>query len=188
MTRSKWWSALLVAAVLGSGSTDAFAQGVTTGAISGTVTDEGGQPVGEAEIVVRNRATGYTNNALTRANGMYLVQGLEVGSNYTVVVRRIGYQQQERTNVIVTLGQATRVDFLVRTQVLALGAVEATVTRTEVFSPTRQGVGTTVTDSLIRRVPNLARDFMDLVKLTPQVVRPQDGAGPSAGGQYNRFN
>jgi hypothetical protein len=188
MKRSKWWRALFVAAVLGSVSTDAFAQGVTTGAISGTVTDDTGQPVADVQVVVTNRATGYTNTALTRSNGLYFVQGLEVGSNYTVVVRRIGFQEQERTNVVVTLGQATRVDFQVRTQVLALGALEATATRTEVFSPTRQGVGTTVTDSLIRRVPNLARDFMDLVKLTPQVVRPQDGAGPSAGGQYNRFN
>jgi hypothetical protein len=187
MRQSRWWTALLVAAAFAGGENTVFGQGVTTGAITGTVTDLSGQPVSEAEVVVTNRATGYTNSALTRSTGLYLVQGLEVGSNYTVLVRRIGFEQQERTNVVVTLGQATRVDFQVREQAVQLGQLEATATRTEVFSPTRQGVGTTVTDTMLRRVPNLTRDYMDLVKLTPQVTRPQDG-GPSAGGQYNRFN
>jgi hypothetical protein len=92
------------------------------------------------------------------------------------------------SNIVVTLGQATRVDATLRTQAVQLAGLEAVATRSDVFSPTRQGVGTTVTDSVLRRAPTLSRDFLDLVKITPQVVRPQDGNGPSAGGQYNRYN
>ena len=55
------------------------------------------------------------------------------------------------------------------------------------FSPSHQGVSTEVTDSLIRRIPQLNRNITDLVKLTPQVSVPSTG-GPTAGGQYNRYN
>jgi len=188
MKRYRWLCAL--ALLLGPGwvGSEVWAQGVTTGAITGTVTEAGGEPVAAAEVQVVNRQTGYTSTALTRNNGFYLVPGLEVGANYSVTVQRIGFETFNVTNVVVTLGQATRVDAELRTQAIQLGAIEATATRSEIFSPTRQGVGTTVTDSVLRRAPTLSRDFLDLVKLTPQVVRPQDGNGPSAGGQYNRFN
>src|SRR5438309_856216 len=56
--------------------------------------------------------------------------------------------------------------------------------------PTRllaQGVTTEVTDSLSRPIQQLNRNLTDLVKLTPQVIMPTSG-GPSAGGQYNRYN
>src|SRR6185295_2101688 len=53
----------------------ARAQGVTTGAISGKVTDKQGQPVGEAAVQVTNRGSGFTTSVRSRSNGQYLVQG-----------------------------------------------------------------------------------------------------------------
>ena len=41
---------------------------------------------------------------------------------------------------------------------------------------------------MLRRMPTLNRDYTDFTKLTPQVIRPADGGGASAGGVYNRFN
>src|SRR5947208_11312696 len=79
------------------------AQGVTTGAISGTVSDAVGKPVESAQVQVVNRSTGFRSGSATRANGYYYVQGLEVGGPYTVTVRRIGYQQAERNGVTVSL-------------------------------------------------------------------------------------
>src|SRR5688572_22080600 len=94
---------LLVAATLS-------AQGVTTGAISGTVTNEQGAGIGDAQIQITNTSSGYSTAATTRDNGYYFVQGLEVGGGYVVRVRRIGYEPQERNGVTVTLSRATRVD------------------------------------------------------------------------------
>jgi hypothetical protein len=164
------------------------AQGVTTGAITGTVTDPEGNPVSGAQVQVTNRATGYNTGTLTRTNGIYFVQGLEVGGAYTVLIRNIGFADVTRENVRVSLSQATRVDAQLATEAVQIAALEVNASRAMDFSPTRQGVSTIVTDSLISRLPSNSRDFADLVKLSPQVVRPQDGNGPSAGGQYNRFN
>ena len=67
------------------------AQGVTTGAVSGTVTSEQGQALDGVQIQVRNASTGASAGTLTRADGRYFVQGLEVGGPYTITARRIGY-------------------------------------------------------------------------------------------------
>jgi len=115
------------------------------------------------------------------------VQGLEVGSD-RATARLIGYAPQTRTDVRVTLNQTTRIDFELAEAATQLATVTTTADATGAdFSPTRQGVATVVTDTLIRRVPSLQRDFTEMVKLTPQVSR--DGTnGPSAGGAYNRLN
>jgi outer membrane receptor protein involved in Fe transport len=162
------------------------AQGVTTGAVTGVVTDESGQGIESAQVQVTNRATGYTTGALTRLGGRYFIQGLDVGNRYAVTVRLLGYQAQTIENVRVVLGTATPVDIQLVRQATELAGVTVTATPAE-FSPTRQGVATIVTDSVLQSLPSLGRDFTDFTKLTPQVAQPTTDA-PSAGGAYNRLN
>ena len=163
------------------------AQGVTTGAIAGKVTDPQGQPVAEAAVQVTNRASGFTTSVRTRGNGQYLVQGLEVGGPYTVAIRAIGFQQFTRNNVDVGLSEATRVDAQLAAQAVELQALQVFGAVTPDFAPTRQGVTTQVSDTLVQRIPTFSRDFIDQLKLAPQVVYPASGAASGAGA-YNRFN
>ena len=163
------------------------AQGVTTGAITGKVTDEQGQPVVLANVQIANRSTGYTTGTRTRENGLFLVQGLEAGGPYSVTVRAIGYQPYTRDNIEVRLSEATRVDAALARQAVELAAITVTGGVTPDFSPTRQGVGSQISDSLVRRIPTFSRDFIDQLKLSPQVVYPATGAASGAGA-YNRYN
>jgi len=179
----------LCAAVFGImlATTTVGAQGVTTGAITGRVTDNQGLPLVAADVRVVNRSTGFTTGSQSRANGLYLIQGLESGGPYSVTVRAIGYQPFTRDDVYVKLSEATRVDALLTAQAVELAGVTVTGTLTSDFSPTRQGTGTQISDTLVRRIPTLSRDFIDLLKLSPQVVYGASGAA-SGGGAYNRFN
>jgi Carboxypeptidase regulatory-like domain len=175
-------AAALALAVVG-GSLDLHAQGVTTGAVAGTVTDETGKPVESAQVKVVNRSSGFSTYSNTRVNGYYLVSNLESGGPYTVTVKRIGFLAAERTDVVVPLSQTTRIDFKLSRQAVALGAVQViAASDAAIFSPTRQGVSTQVSDSLIQHLPQLTRNITDMVKLVPQVT------GMSAGGMYNRLN
>jgi hypothetical protein len=70
------------------------AQGITTGAIAGRVTTVGGEPLVGAQIVIRNRQTGFSAGTQTREDGRYRVQNLEPGGPYTVTARRIGMEPQ----------------------------------------------------------------------------------------------
>ncbi len=188
MSRARLSFAALVAVLSLCAVRSAEAQGTTTGAVSGVITSDQGQPIEGAVVRVTNRETGVTSTAQTRENGRYFVQSLEVGGNYSVEARRIGFQPTAQNNVRVTLSQTSRVDLALPTQAVQLAEVTTVGTAAQSdFSPTRQGVGTVVGDTLIRRVPNLNRDMSELVKLTPQVIT-NTGGGPSAGGGYNRLN
>ena len=187
MLRLRAIAALGVAAALAALSPSTIvAQGVTTGAVTGVVTDESGQGVENAQIQVTNRATGYSTGGLTRVGGRYFVQGLDVGNRYAVTVRLLGFQPQTIENIRVVIGTATPVDIQLVRQATELAGVTVTAPPTD-FSPTRQGVATIVTDSVLQSLPSLGRDFTDFTKLTPQVSQPTTDA-PSAGGAYNRLN
>ncbi|MFN2397590.1 MAG: TonB-dependent receptor domain-containing protein [Gemmatimonadaceae bacterium] len=162
------------------------AQGVTTGAIGGVVTDTSGAPIDGAQVQVVNRSSGFTSGASSRANGRYFVQGLEVGGPYSVTVRRIGFQSQTQDGVVVALSQLTPVDFQLVAQAAVLAGVRVEAEEDPLFAPSRMGTGALVSDSALRRLPTLNRNFTDFVVTAPQVSSA--GPGLSGGGVNNRFN
>jgi hypothetical protein len=186
MNRTRVFLATAIVALLPFLPNAGLAQGVTTGAISGTVTNEQGQPVEAAQVQVVNRANGSRTGTVTRSDGRFYVQGLEVGGPYTVSVRRIGFSPRDTSNVYVSLGQNARVDMNLATQATQIAAVQVTGASTAVINTEHKGVSTTVTDSAIARLPTLNRNFTDFVALTPQISTK--GPGNSGGGQNNRFN
>jgi hypothetical protein len=182
------WTLRAAALVLGiiGGSMQLHAQGVTTGAIAGTVTDANGAPVEGAVVQATARSNGFTSSTTTRSNGYYLLPNLETGA-YTIKVRRIGFESVELP-VPVTLSQTTRFDIKMKQATTTLGAVTVTATTdASDINPTRQGVSTQVSDSMISHMPQLNRNITDLAKLVPQVA-VQGSGGVSAGGMYNRLN
>ncbi len=159
----------------------------TTGSIGGRVVGSTGQGIGDVQVQVVNGETGHTLGGTTRADGSYLVQGLEVGDQYRVSIRRIGYAPQTQQPVRVTLGQTTPVNFTLAEQATQLSAVNVTAAAQEaIISPTQRGTQTTITDTLLAKLPTLNRNFTDFVVLTPQVST--SGPGLSGGGVNNRYN
>ncbi len=178
---------LLSLALLGPIPSRLAAQGVTTGAISGTISTQQGQPLEGAQVQVLNTSSGARTAGRSRSDGRFFVQGLEVGGPYTVSVRRIGYAAQEQPNLRVGLGQNVIVDFTLAPQAAQLAGVTVTSTRENaILSPSHKGVSTLITDSSISRLPTLNRNFTDFLTLTPQIS--SKGPGNSGGGVNNRFN
>src|SRR5690606_10767210 len=190
MTRFRWRApavALAFATLLGAVFVTPLSAQVTTGGITGRVTSQAGEPIESAQVQVRNAATGRIAGTSTRADGRYTVLGLEVGAQYVVTARRIGFQPMSVEDVRVQLGQNTAVDFTLRTAAAQLQEVTISAEgEAQLISPERRGTATTVSDTLIRRLPTPNRNFTDVVTLTPQVS--SSGPGLSGGGTNNRFN
>jgi outer membrane receptor for ferrienterochelin and colicin len=165
----------------------AHAQGVTTGALTGTVTDDAGQGVEGAQIQLRNARTGLNIGTLSRASGLYSVQGISPDNDYTIVVRRIGYAPQTRTGISIPLGQTRREDFKLSREAAVLSTVTVTATTDPVINASKSGATTTISDSSLRRLPTLNRNFADFVQLVPQVSTTV-GIGLSGGGVNLRQN
>ena len=172
----------------------ATAQGITTGGVSGVVTNASGVGIESAQVQITNTATGARAGSITRTNGLYTISGLEVGGPYTITVRRIGFQPAEKTGVTIQLGQVRRIDLSMNEQTTTLTAVNVSSQASgAVITPTHTGVVTTISDSSLRRLPSLDRNFTDFVTLVPQVsttLKSGTGiaAGLSAGGVNNRYN
>ncbi len=163
----------------------AFAQ-VTTGSVSGRVTDASGNPIDGAQVQVALRSTGSSRGGITKSDGRFTVPGLESGSGYVVTVRRIGFQPEAREGVTVALGQTSRQDFQLKQAVATLAAVTVSGQFDPIFATSTKGSGITVSDSALQRLPSLGRNFTDFVALTPQVSN--SGPGLSGGGANNRYN
>ena len=164
------------------------AQGTTTGALTGSVMTAQGQAVEAAQVQVTNIHTGFTVGVNTTAAGRYYVAGLEVGPGYRVTARRIGFRPLVKNDVTIALGEARRLDFTLEQQAAALGEITVSAAQDEVIAPNRTGTQTTVSDSALRRLPSLNRNFTDFVALTPQVSTTLFNGGLSGGGTNNRFN
>ena len=186
MSISRWSLGVAVLAALTAMSGRLSAQ-MTTGNIGGRVTGASGEGIPQAQIQVTNGATGVTVGTMTRSDGNYLMAGLEVGNQYRVTVRRIGFQPQTIGPVRVILGQTTPVAFVLTNAAAQLAAVTIEGARTDaLIAPTQKGSQTTITDTLLRKLPTLNRTFTDFVALTPQVSTT--GPGVSGGGVDNRYN
>ncbi|MEO5826400.1 MAG: carboxypeptidase regulatory-like domain-containing protein [Gemmatimonadales bacterium] len=165
------------------------AQGVTTGAISGVVSDSAGGAIEDAIVRVSNLATGFNRTVTTRSNGSYFVGGLEIG-RYRVAVTAIGFRPGAVNEVRVALTQTVRADVaLVRQAVQIQELVTVAQADAAVFAPTRTGPQLTISDSQVRRLPTLNRQLQDFIRISPQVTtNPGAGGSLSAAGQSNRYN
>jgi len=88
----------------------AFAQGETTSAIIGQVSDETGAVVPNAAIRITNRDTGLRRTASTDAAGRFNLPQLKPG-NYSVRVEAPGFAPQQNDGVVASLGQKQTANF-----------------------------------------------------------------------------
>src|SRR5579872_1504297 len=87
-----------------------MAQSLTSGDISGTVSDPSGAVVKDAVVNLKSLDTGTTQTAATGATGLYRFSLLKPG-RYSVKVTQQGFQGAER-QVTVAIGQVTTANFI----------------------------------------------------------------------------
>lgn len=160
------------------------AQGVTSAAIEGRVRQEGTQENNGGQVRVVNRATGYAVETVVRG-GRFSVQGLEVGGPYSVYVRRVGYRQEERDSLFLTLGQRLTLDFTLVPLISSLDTVRVVRSALPVLWRAPPGIGATISSTMLQRLPSRNRDLYDFVQLTPEVSAR---SGISGGGVNPRLN
>jgi outer membrane receptor protein involved in Fe transport len=158
----------------------------TTGTLRGTITS-GGAALADAQVSVRNPATGVQRGTLSNQDGSYTLAGLAPAA-YEMTVRRIGSQPQTR-QVVVQIGATHIQNFDLVQEATQLAAV---VVEAAVAPETRTSeVATNVTERQIETLPSPGRNFLDLAKLAPGVTITEDRLDAqtktfSAGGQSSR--
>src|SRR3990172_9218861 len=139
---------------------------VTTGAISGSVSDSTGAMIPGVQIVLQNEETGITRTVVTDATGRYSVPQLGLG-NYRVTATVEGFQTEVRRGIVLTVGREAVVNLQ-----LSVGAVTQTVEVTgeaPLVQTTEATVSYLVDEKTMRDLPLNGRDLTQLILLNPGV-------------------
>ncbi len=163
-----------------------WAQGLTTSALNGRVVDNNKQPLIGANIMAVHEASGTTFGINSRADGRYNIPGMRIGGPYTITARFVGHKTQKIENVYLTLGQDTKIDFMLPQEAIDLGVVVTTAERDAIMSASRTGAATSVSKEAMQMLPTITGRIEDFARLTPQYN--SSGYGFSFAGQDNRMN
>ncbi|GAB3911762.1 TonB-dependent receptor [Mucilaginibacter boryungensis] len=157
----KLLSIILTVLVLAAASV-ANAQ-ITTGVITGKVTDQKGGTLPGVTISVVNTSTGTRYGNQTNADGRYTISNVNPGGPYTITASFVGYKKQELTGITINLGNATY-NFKLEDEATALKEVVVRSTG----GATKTGASTRINQNQLRNMPSLTRSLQDLTRLTPQ--------------------
>ena len=96
---------MLLALMLLLVSGSVFAQGMTTAAISGTITGSDGENLPGANIVAVHEPSGTQYGVTSRPDGKYSLLRLRTGGPYTLTVSFVGFTSQKKEDIYLQLGQ-----------------------------------------------------------------------------------
>ena len=162
----------------------AFAQGETTSAIIGQVSDETGAVVPNAAITITNRDTGLRRAVSTDAAGRFNLPQLKPGS-YAVRVEAPGFAPQQHDDVVASLGQKQAVNFTLHvaqsSQTVEVSG-EATL-----INPANANTSTTLSAPALENLPNPGGDLTYPLQFAAGALINTAGSGNDFVGGTNGY-
>lgn len=120
-------------------SSNIFAQGVTTAAMNGFVTDNQGNALPGANVIALHTPSGTRYGAATRENGVFNLPNLKIGGPYTITVSFVGFNKLTEENVFLNIGQTLNLDFALTDESVELGELVVTAEKDNILNSSRTG-------------------------------------------------
>lgn len=156
---------------------------VTTSSMIGLISDENNEPLLGATVVAVHTPSGTRYGTVTNEEGRYTIPAMRIGGPYQVTISYVGYQDDVRDNIFLSLGTAATLNVALQSEAVAIEGVVVVASRNDVFSSDRTGAATNITSQQLNSFPTLSRRLNDYTRLTPQA-----SGGGSFGGVDNRLN
>jgi outer membrane receptor for ferrienterochelin and colicin len=188
--KGRLFSAFVLAAALGL-AVGASAQTVTTGAISGLVSDESGGVLPGASVVAVHAPTGTQYTGVTDADGRFALLNVRAGGPYGVTVSLSGFKEQKQSDVSVALGATRALNFRLQLESIS-EVVEVVAPAASVINPLSNGPASNVSEETLQSLPTIGRGLDDFTRLNPYFASTAIGGtisnGVSVAGRNNRYN
>ena len=155
---------------------------LTTSKIAGTITDNSGEPLFGASVLIVHVPTGTKSGSMTQDNGRYIVPNLRVGGPYKITFSYVGFKEQVVNNIYLTLGETTNIDAKLVEENTNLDEVVIKATRNSTFNNDRTGAQTAISANQLKTLPTISRSQSDFTRLEPTA------SGGSFGGRNDQFN
>lgn len=146
----------------------AFAQEAT---LVGTVTDPTGAAVPNVVITITSAATGQVRTLSSNDVGQFVAPNLKIG-RYSVRAQASGFKVVEQKDVVLNVGDRTRVDFQMQ-----MGTAQETITveTAPVAVQTDSGeISGVITGKQVTQLATNGRSIYTLINLTPGATSLQD--------------
>ena len=163
----------------------------TTGRLIGSVTmkaDQSALPGVTVEAIHVPTGTKYT--ASTQANGRFTILNVRVGGPYTISAQISGFRKSTQKDIQVALGEGRQVNFALDLESVT-EAVVVTAESAPLISPDRMGSTAAISESEIKALPTISRQFQDLARTNPYVnvaAYDESATNISVSGKNNRYN
>ena len=147
---------------------------VSTGTITGLVTDASNAVLSNAQVLITDVRTNVTRSLNTDSAGIYSAPNLQP-SEYSVQLAMSGFQTQTKTGLVLSIGQTITLNFTLgpgtrKESVEVIGSAQ------QLIDTTTSSLGTVMISEAVENLPLNSRNFLDLVPLVP-------GAQPGAQGR-----
>ncbi len=149
-----------------------FAQ-TQSGELSGKITDDKGEPLYNANIVVKKNGV-FISGAATDFDGFYSIKPLAPG-NYDVEVSSLGFAKSIRTGVVVSADKITTISIKLKTDDVVLGGVEIVEYRVPLIDKDDVSTKQTISQEQIKALPT--RNVQSIASTTAGVYQGDEGGG-----------
>lgn len=157
----------------------------TNSGIGGIVKGATGDALVGATITATHIPTGTVYRVAARAGGRYDINNMTPGGPYLIVATFVGFQDEKREDIYLTLGEKSRFDFALVDQ--SGNLTELVVTTRRASNQGKGGTETGISQDKVTNMPTVSRSLSDYLRYTPQAKITGDG-GVSIAGQNNRYN
>jgi hypothetical protein len=147
---------------------------VSTGTITGEVTDTSGAIVRNAQVRVTDVGKNVTRSVVTDSAGLFLAPDLLPGQ-YSVEVSLAGFQPQSKVGLVLSIGQTITTNFVLhpgtqKEMVTVVGLAE------QLIDTTTSTLGDVVPEKSVQDLPLNGRNFENLIPLAAGVAPAAQGA------------
>src|SRR5579863_1801298 len=177
-----FWGATLAVLILISGSNALIKAQVVGANLSGTITDPSGAVVPNAQVAIKNVATGVVRTVTTNADGVYSAPNLQPG-DYEVTASAAGFNA-EATKITLTVGADQALNLTMKvgqaTQTVEVsGAAPA-------INLVNSALGAVNNETTVKELPLNGRSWSDLANLQPGVYQLHDQPDVSSRDRFTR--
>src|SRR6202048_672600 len=161
-----------------------FAQGETTSAIIGQVSDASGAAVPGATVTATHKETGLRRSASTDDSGRFNFPQLKPGT-YSVKVEAEGFETQQNDAVSSALGQKQTVDF--RLKIAESNQTVEVSSETPILNPENANTSTSLNARAMENLPNPGGDLTYPLQFAAGALINTAGSGNDFVGGTNGY-
>ena len=147
---------------------------VTTASMSGKVTAQNEAVIG-ATVLAIHEPSGTRYGTITNVDGLFSIQGMQVGGPYKVEISYVGYQTAIYKGINLQLASNYVLNVSMRESSELLDEIVVVGSSNSNMNSDRAGAITNINSQQMAAIPTVSRSMNDIMRLSPQSSSTTNG-------------